>query len=195
LPHDSKPERIGVFRMLFGIFFLGISVFLYTGLGGKPLGEIDAFMPPIDYNVTIQAAGGGTSQTAPDKGGEVWLTDYQAALAKARSESKPVFIDFTGFACTNCRWMESNVFTLPAVKALMRDFVIVRLYTDGSGADYEANQKLQETRFGTVALPLYVIMSNDDKVVSVFPGMTRKPQEFVDFLENGLAKTRATAAL
>ena len=76
-----------------------------------------------------------------------------------------MFIDFTGFACTNCRWMEANVFSLPEVKALLDNFVNVRLYTDGQGAQYDANRKLQEGRFGTVALPLYVIVSNGDALV------------------------------
>jgi thiol:disulfide interchange protein DsbD len=194
LPHDTKPERIGVFRMLFGIFFLGISVYLYTGLGGKPLGEIDAFMPPMDYNATIQAAGGSQSSNSGEAS-EQWFTNYAQALAKAKAESKPVFIDFTGFACTNCRWMEANVFTLPAVKALLKDFVMVRLYTDGQGPEYDENRKLQEGRFGTVALPLYVIMSNADATVGSFPGLTRKPEEFVDFLKSGLDKAKAGTAI
>ena len=195
LPHDTKPERIGVFRMLFGIFFLGISVYLYTGLGGKPLGEIDAFMPPMDYKATIQAAGGSSQATPSGQKGEQWLTNFGQALEKAKAQSKPVFIDFTGFACTNCRWMEANVFSLPEVKALLDNFVIVRLYTDGQGAQYDANRKLQEGRFGTVALPLYVIVSNGDALVGSFPGLTRKPAEFVDFLKSGLGKAKASAAL
>ncbi len=189
LPHDSKVERIGVMRMMFSVFFLGITVFLYTGLGGKPLGEIDAFLPPIQYQETIEAARGSSASLSGEETGgtkEVWMADYAKALEKAKAESKPVFIDFTGFSCTNCRWMEANIFTRGDVKSLLDKFVMVRLYTDGRGEQYDRNRVLQESRFGTVALPLYVIMSSDDTHLGTFPGLTRKPEEFVSFLQAGL---------
>ncbi len=187
LPHDSPVERLGAMRVLYAVFFLGISVYLYTGLGDKPLGELDAFLPPMDYQSTIQAAGGSqNSASMPQDGAkEVWLDDYQKALAIAKEQKKPVFIDFTGFACTNCRWMESNIFTRSEVKSLLKDFVLVKLYTDGQGDMYVRNRDFQQNRFGTVALPLYVVMSADDKEISRFPGMTRQPTEFVSFLEKG----------
>jgi len=206
LPHDTKPERIGVFRMIFGVFFFGITVFLFTGLNAKPLGELDAFLPPIEYQATIEAARGdvspGTAPAASPKlpaaashkpGEERWLADYEQALAVARAEKKPVFIDFTGLSCTNCRWMESNVFTRSDVAALLERYVLVRLFTDMKGEASEKNRRLQEGRFGTVALPLYVIMSPEDEVIDTFPGMTRKPFEFVAFLERGLKKSRSGA--
>ncbi|MBI5648529.1 MAG: thioredoxin family protein [Ignavibacteriae bacterium] len=189
LPHDSKVERIGVMRMMFSVFFLGITVFLYTGLGGKPLGEIDAFLPPIQYQETIEAARGSSASLSSEEAGgtkDVWMADYAKALEKAKAESKPVFIDFTGFSCTNCRWMEANIFTRGDVKSLLDKFVMVRLYTDGRGEQYDRNRVLQESRFGTVALPLYVIMSSDDTHLGTFPGLTRKPEEFVSFLQAGL---------
>ncbi len=196
LPHDTKLEKVGVVRMLWGVFFLGISVYLYTGLNDKPLGELDAFLPPMNYQETIQAAslgGGDVSSTDPEEneGGEKWFSDYDAALAAAKEQGKPLFVDFTGFACTNCRWMESNVFTRNEVKTLFEDFVLVRLYTDGQGKVYENNRAFQEKRFGTVALPLYVTISPEDETLTTFPGLTRKPQEFVRFLEDGLKKNKS----
>ncbi|MDH7514751.1 MAG: cytochrome c biogenesis protein CcdA [Bacteroidota bacterium] len=201
LPHDTKPERIGVFRMLFAVFFLGISVYLYTGLGARPLGEIDAFLPPIEYNMTIRAVRGGSpvlptpANPAMKSSGasgigeaDRWGTDYDESLRIAHRENKLVFIDFTGLSCTNCRWMESNVFTLPEVRELLSRFVIVRLYTDMSGEESLRNRKMQEERFGTVALPLYAVMRSDDTIVDTFPGMTRKPEEFVAFLKRALDK-------
>jgi thiol:disulfide interchange protein len=186
LPHDTVLEKLGAIRVLFAVFFLGISVYIYTGLGDKPLGELDAFLPPMDYETTIQAAGGATSAVMPGGGEkEVWLDSYETALQVAKAENKPIFIDFTGFACTNCRWMESNVFTKRQVKALLKDFVLVKLYTDGQGEMYDRNRDFQQDRFGTVALPLYVVMNAENKEVNRFPGMTRETQEFVDFLEAG----------
>ena len=69
------------------------------------------------------------------------------------------------------------------------------VYTDGQGPEYDENRKLQEGRFGTVALPLSVIMRTADATMSSFPGLTRKPAEFVDFLKSGLEKAKAGTAL
>jgi thiol:disulfide interchange protein DsbD len=100
-----------------------------------------------------------------------------------------VFIDFTGYTCTNCRWMEANVFSKPEVDSLLGQFVLVKLYTDGDGAVYEQNQKFEETRFGTIALPMYAVMSAQDQTVAVFSkGMTRNIAEFATFLKSGLAQ-------
>jgi thiol:disulfide interchange protein len=194
LPHDTKLEKLGVIRMMWSMFFLGISIYIYTGLGDKPLGELDAFLPPMNYQEVIQAAGMGASgvgllDSAPasaDK--EKWYSSYDEALKVAKETSRPIFIDFTGFACTNCRWMESNIFTRSEVKSLLSEYVLVKLYTDGQGKVYENNRVFQEERFGTVALPLYVAMSGEDETLTSFPGMTRKPEEFVRFLQEGLRK-------
>ena len=192
LPHDSPVEKIGVFRMMWATFFLGISVYLFTGLNDKPLGELDAFLPPMNYSATIQAASlgdAGSTGGATHGEEERWFSDYDQALAVAKAENKPLFIDFTGFACTNCRWMEANIFPRPDVKALFEDYVLVRLYTDGQGEVYDRNREFQESRFGTVALPLYVAMSPADEKLASFPGLTRKPEEFVRFLKDGLDKS------
>ena len=79
--------------------------------------------------------------------------------------------------------MEANMFTQARVKAELEKFVRVRLYTDGEGEPYEGFQKMQEQRFGTVALPLYVILSPNDEVIAAFAGLTRDQNEFVAFLQ------------
>lgn len=192
LPHDSPLEKVGVFRMIWATFFLGISVYLFTGLNDKPLGELDAFLPPMNYSETIQAASlgdigvtGGPANAEEER----WFSDYDQALKVAKAENKPVFIDFTGFACTNCRWMEANIFPRGDVKQLFEEYVLVRLYTDGQGKVYDRNREFQESRFGTVALPLYVTMTPADEKIAAFPGLTRKPEEFVRFLKDGLSKS------
>jgi thiol:disulfide interchange protein DsbD len=193
LPHDSAVEKVGVVRMIWAVFFLGISVYLYTGLNDKPLGELDAFLPPMNYQETIQAASmgsmtGGGTQSSHSEGEETWFSDYNAAKKAAQQDGKPIFIDFTGFACTNCRWMESNVFPRSDVRELFRDYILVRLYTDGQGDVYDRNREFQETTFGTVALPLYVTLTPEGEKINSFPGLTRNPQEFVRFLRDGLDK-------
>ena len=103
-------------------------------------------------------------------------------MAKGRAENKPIFIDFTGYTCTNCRWMEANMFPRADVKAELSRFVLAKLYTDGSGELYERQQRFEEERFGTVALPFYAIIDADGKTKATFPGLTRNHAEFIDFL-------------
>jgi len=98
-----------------------------------------------------------------------------------------VLVTFTGYACTNCHWMKANLFPKPEIAAVLKDFVLVDLYTDGTDAASEENQKLQDTRFQTVAIPYYALMDADEKVVATFPGSTRDAKEFLAFLKKGRA--------
>lgn len=176
LSHDSKPERIGAFRLVSAILSLAISFYLITGLFGAKLGELEAFLPPELEVSAANKFGGGSAEPA-------WITNnYEAALQKAKAENKRVFIDFTGYTCTNCRWMEANIFPKPAVAAEMNKFVLARLYTDGNGEIYEKQQKMEQDVYNTVALPFYAIVDGDGKTIATFPGLTRNEMEFVDFL-------------
>ena len=91
-------------------------------------------------------------------------------------------MDFTGYTCTNCRWMEANVFPKKEVESEMKKFVLAKLFTDGEGEVYERQQQFQEKNYQTVALPFYAVVEADGKTVSTFPGLTRNTDEFVDFL-------------
>ena len=103
-------------------------------------------------------------------------------------------IDFTGVTCTNCRWMEKNIFTKAEVADLMRRFVLVQLWTDKADAESRANQDMQRDRFHTVALPFYALIAPDDEVIATFDGLTRRPEKFATFLRQGLSG-RSVAAL
>ncbi len=107
---------------------------------------------------------------------------YAEALERARRDNKLVFVSFTGYACTNCQWMKANMFTRPEIAAELERFVLVELYTDGRDAASEQNQRMQETRFRTVAIPYYAVLSPDDKVIATFAGLTRDSEEFLRFL-------------
>ena len=181
LSHDSKPERIGAFRLASAIVSLSISFYLITGLFGAKLGELEAFLPPdLNSNSTSKFGGGGENLQ--------WIKDdYEGALAKAKAENKLLFVDFTGYTCTNCRWMEANIFPKPEVQAELKKFVLSSLYTDGDGEKYERQQQLEQEKFGTVALPFYAILDGDGNVKTTFPGLTRDVQAFVDFLKKGQA--------
>ncbi|MGD0338740.1 MAG: cytochrome c biogenesis protein CcdA [Bacteroidota bacterium] len=184
--HDAPVEKIGVVRMLWSVFFLAAVFFLFTGLIGAPLGELDAFLPPRSYsNIAGWIGKLNGSGTVVEE--EQWISNYQDGLKRAKTEGKNIFVDFTGFACTNCRWMEANIFPRDDVKAQMKKFILVRLYTDGNGSEYDRNRLFEQNRFGTIALPFYVILSPDDREVARFPGLTRNPEEFVQFLKQGAA--------
>ncbi len=190
-PHEQATESIGVSRAFFAVFFAAISIHLIRGLIGFPLGELDAFLPPRDYGNPASVVG----SLGEGAGEELeWIDDYEAGLASARKSGKPVFIDFTGYTCTNCRWMEANVFTLPKVQERFRQYLLVRLYTDGTGPEHAENMRLEQERFGTIALPFYVVLSPGDEVVATFPGLTRNPEEFIDFLDRGLKANRSVRA-
>ncbi len=175
--HDTKPERIGAIRLLSAVLSLAISFYLLTGLFGAKLGELESFLPPDLENTSSKVF--GKSKDEPE-----WIyNDLEKAKAQAKSENKRVFIDFTGYTCTNCRWMEANVFIKNDVQAEMEKFVLAKLFTDGEGEVYERQQQFQEQTFQTVALPFYAVIEPDGKTVSTFPGLTRNVQEFVDFLQ------------
>ena len=178
LSHDSKPERIGAFRLVSAILSLAISFWLITGLFGAKLGELEAFLPPdLDGTSSFRVIGAERDELK-------WIkNDYPAALAQAKAENKRVFLDFTGYTCTNCRWMEANIFPKPEVEAELKKFVLSSLYTDGEGEIYEKQQAMEQEMFGTVALPFYAVVDGDGKIIGTFPGLTRNAAEFVDFLK------------
>ena len=177
LPHDSKPERIGAFRLMSAVVSLAVSFFLLTGLFGAKLGELESFLPP-DLETNSAKFSGGTENKLK------WIeNDLDKALAQAKAENKRVFIDFTGYTCTNCRWMEANVFPKKEVAEEMSKFVLARLYTDDGSENNTKQQEYQEKNFQTVALPFYAVIDADGKTVSTFPGLTRNSPEFVEFLQ------------
>jgi thiol:disulfide interchange protein DsbD len=192
LPHDSSVEHLGVLRMLMATLFFGIAFYLLTGLLGAPLGELDAWLPPA------RASEIGPSRGAVAEQGK-WLESYEAAVQKAKAENKPVFLNFTGVTCTNCRWMEKNMFPDPAVKKELDKFVLAELYTDredtpeNQKAD-EKNGQLQVEKFGSVALPLYAIIDPSENKLAQFGGLTRSKQEFITFLQRGASRYQPMTA-
>jgi thiol:disulfide interchange protein DsbD len=170
----KKDEELGLGRLLTGAAFLIFAISLLPGMFGGKLGDLEAYVP-----LANQEGSGPSAQS-----GLVWLKNqYRAALERAKREGKLVFVNFTGYACTNCHWMRANMFTRPEIAAAMKDFVLLELYTDGSDAASDENQKLQLDLFKTVAIPYYAILGPDGKVLASFPGLTRNPAEFLAFLQ------------
>jgi thiol:disulfide interchange protein DsbD len=171
-----KPdEPLGLGRLAIGIAFLIFAVSLVPGMSGGKLGDLDAYVPAPAGRATLEA-----------RSGPSWIKDqYREALDQARREGKLVFINFTGVACANCHWMEANMLPRPEIAAALERFVLVELFTDRTDAVSEANEKLEETKFGTVAEPYYAIVRPDESVVATFEGRTTNAQEFLAFLDKG----------
>jgi thiol:disulfide interchange protein DsbD len=178
LKHDSPIKRISPLRVVFAAAFFALSIYLTTGILGRKLGELESFLPPRNAESRFNVLGNRETESK-------WIiNDLEAAKRQARLENKQIFVDFTGYTCTNCRWMEANIFPVPHVKDTLDKFVLVRLYTDGDGEIYERQQQMEQDMFGTVALPFYAVLDADGKPLATYPGLTRSAEEFIDFLNN-----------
>ena len=175
--HEAPVKHVGIARLTTSIVCGIIGLWLMTGLHGKPLGELDAFLP-LSESPKAGVATAAASNELP------WITnDYPQALAIAKRDGKRVFVDFTGYTCTNCRWMEVNMLPRPEVREQLAKYVLVKLYTDREGEPFQTQQLLQQDKYKTVALPFYAIENQDGSPVASFPGLTRDPAQFVAFLQ------------
>lgn len=184
-----KPEdRLGVVRLILGMGFVIFAISLVPGMTGGRLGDLDAFVPAASVEAA-GASGGGAGA------GLIWMKDqYREALDKARREGKLVFVNFTGYACANCHWMKANMFTRPEIASAMQGYVLVDLYGDGNDATSDANQKLELTKFNTVAEPYYAILDPDENVIATFPGLTKDATEFLAFVQKGNSAPKSAPA-
>ena len=175
LGRAPRLRRPGFGRWTAIVAGVAVGVWIGSGLTGRRLGELEAFLPPADL-----------AGMAPGSELQWIINDLDAARAEAQRSGRPILIDFTGYTCTNCRWMEANMFPKPEVSRELARFVRVRLYTDGQGEMYRRYQDLERTMFGTVALPYYVVLRPDGTPVVAFGGLTRDAAEYVNFLRKGL---------
>jgi thiol:disulfide interchange protein len=179
-------ETLGIPRLLIASVFLIFAFSLLPGMFGAPLGELDAFVPAA---TTAGAFGGKAVEAGP-----VWMKNqYREALDRAKQENKLVLVSFTGYACTNCHWMKANIFPKPQISAVMKDFVLVELYTDGTDEASKANQDVEDKKFATIAIPFYAILEPDEKVVATFDHRTSDAAEFLGFLKSGTGATLQSA--
>ncbi len=179
----KKDEHLGVTRALSAAVLLIFSISLIPGLFGGRLGDLDAFVPEASNTVF-----NGSATQSEAGSGAYFKNQLDAALAAAKQQNKLVLVNFTGYACTNCHWMKANMFPRPEIQSAMKDLILVDLYTDGTDAESEKNQKLEDQKFSTVSIPFYALMDADQNVIATFPQLTRNPQEFLSFLQ-----TRASA--
>jgi thiol:disulfide interchange protein DsbD len=186
----KREDRLGVSRALLACLFLIFSLTLVPGLFGGRLGDLDAYIP--------ESSGGGLNATGiqTEAGGTTTFKNaLPAALAAARQQNKLVLIDFTGYACTNCHWMNANMFPRPEIQAAMKNLIRVDLYTDGTDAESQKNQELEDKKFNTASIPFYALVDPDQNVIATFPQLTRNPQEFLAFLESKPGQDRTATAM
>ena len=179
LPHDSKLESIGVPRMIVSLSFLTFGLYLSNGLfGGSVYGLIDSYLPPKQNYIKEEIGHKNIIE-------ENWIENYKEGIELANKIDKPIFIDFTGYTCTNCRWMEVNVFTEEEVQKIFKDFILIKLFTDG-GPNHREYQKMEVDRYGTSALPFYVVLDSNEKELNRFHGMDPDINKFIEFLKLSL---------
>lgn len=187
LQHETKPEYISVGRLVLSMPLLIFSFYLLPGLFGASLGVWDSWLPPKQPTDVSIVSSIGTTNTSSAADADIWSEDLEASIEMAIEENKPVFIDYSGYTCTNCRAMEANIFPLEEVQQQFEKMVLVRLYTDG-GKDAQKNQRIQFEMTGNVALPTYVIYDPvNEKVIKQALGYTKK-DKFVSFLKSGISE-------
>lgn len=183
-------EKIGYGRLSATAISAFVVAFLASGLGGRDLGSLDAYLPQDPYpyikHAPSVAASKPVTPAAPVEvpTGPILAEDYQDALAKAKASGRPIFIDFTGVNCTNCRWMEKNIFPKADVQSEFGRFVKVQLFTDRPNPSDQANQKLQTELVGSNGLPTYALVSADGKVLSKLEGAEQDAGKFAAFLRS-----------
>lgn len=223
LNSDSDSDKISVSRLILGIATFSFVVSLIPGLWGAPLKSLSGFLPPMathNFNLLQEDAGGTTCEDPRFADILHWphglsgYFEYEQALACAKEQNKPIFIDFTGHGCVNCREMEQRVWSNPEVlKRLSRDFVLVALYVDDrtklpESEWYEStydgktkktigqqNADFQITQFNNNAQPFYVILNEDEEMLILPKAYDLDASAFVDFLDNALKNHRNNAAL
>jgi thiol:disulfide interchange protein DsbD len=221
--HDSDLPYIKVPRLMLAIITFGFVVYMIPGMFGAPLKILSGYLPPMSTHefdiakvVRMNASNGGNEGCAEPKyadkhempHGLNGYFDYEQALACAEAQNKPVLVDFTGYACVNCRKMEDNVWgETPVLPYLKNDYVIVSLYVDDKTllpesdwvtSSYDGKVKktlgakyadFQITRFKMNAQPAYIIMDHKGEVLLKDPYYYNPdPHAFAKFLKEGVER-------
>lgn len=220
LPHDSPMTHISVGRLSFGLLVLSFTIYMIPGLWGAPLQLINAFPPPMEYSESPLGIGGSsvatnTSVSALPEGAKlgphqiVVFYDYDKGLAYAKIVNKPILLDFTGYACVNCRKMENNVWSDERILTILKNqIVLISLYVDDKRELPKNEQLISKTtgasietigdkwtdfmisKYKTNTQPLYVLTDlegtslNIKKPTISFVGI----EEYESWLKKGISK-------
>ena len=219
LYHDNDDDKIGVLRLFLAIASFSFVVAIFPGMFGAPLSWLSGYLPPPstqEFDITERFDQIESHSVYKDFPSEVkyqnlknfkmplglkGFFDYEEALEYSKKVNKPLFLDFTGFACENCRLMEHNVWAKPHIlEMLKKDYIIVSLFVDSK---YELDQEdwltdkgktikqlglknlhLQTEKFNNAAQPLYVVIDNQENIISEPIGYCSE-EDFYEFLVKG----------
>lgn len=202
-PHDSPIKKIKKARLVLAIFFGVFTFYLIPGVTNTKwanLTLISGFPPPLYYSIYQKSDDCNLGLNCSH--------DYEEGLIRAKAENKPVLLDFTGYACVNCRRMEENVWSNPEVYKIMKEkFIVISLYVDDKEKLPAAKQftfitkdgiakeiitvgnkwaTFETENFKNNAQPLYAILNSDEILLNNPVGYTPGIQEYKDWLLCGL---------
>lgn len=217
LPHDSPIAHISVGRLSLGLLVLSFTIYMIPGLWGAPLKLINAFPPPMEYSESplgVGGSGNSASMGILPEGAKLGphqimvFEDYDKGLAYAKTVNKPIMLDFTGYACVNCRKMENNVWSDPRVLSILKnEVVLISLYVDDKRELPKSEQHVSKTtgseietvgdkwtdfmisKYKTNTQPLYVLTDlegnnlNQDKPTISYVGV----DEYESWLKAGVS--------
>ena len=218
LPHDSPLNHISVGRLSLGLVTLTFTIYMIPGLWGAPLNLISAFPPPQHYSESPYGVGssqGGSAATVTEipEGAHLMaphnilaFNDYDLGMAYAKKVNKPVMLDFTGYACVNCRKMEQQVWPDAEIMDMIKnDIVLISLYVDDKrplpeGTAIESKlrpgkllkyvgqkwSEFQTIKYKANAQPFYVLINHEGENLVDPVGYTPDDEEYEDWLELGL---------
>jgi thiol:disulfide interchange protein len=214
-PHDSPSTHLSVGRLCLGLLVLAFTIYMIPGLFGAPLKLISAFPPPQTYsesptgffgNNTVSSKGNLPEGAEAGPHGIVVFNDYEQGLAYAKKVNKPVMLDFTGYACVNCRRMENNVWSDKKVlDVLKNDLVLISLYVDDKRELPKSKQtvskttgneiittgdkwtELMITKYKTNTQPFYVLIDLNEEKLNT-PISYAPIDDYVAWLKDGLSK-------
>ncbi|MEE1899962.1 cytochrome c biogenesis protein CcdA [Flavobacterium rakeshii] len=217
LPHDSPLKSISVGRLFMGLLTLTFTIYLIPGLWGAPLKLISGFPPPMHYSESPHGFGGGgavissSEESKLPKGAKlgahniVAFEDYAEGLAYAKEVNKPVMIDFTGYACVNCRKMEDYVWSDERIMSILKnDVVLISLYVDYKKELPESEKYVSETtgkkietignkwsdfeitKYKANAQPYYVLINLEEENLNDPVGYTPDVEEYLEWLQSGI---------
>jgi thiol:disulfide interchange protein DsbD len=224
--HDSEVKHVTVPRLMLAIITFSFVMYMIPGMFGAPLKALSGYMPPassLDFDLTRLIAENAGTNTAAIGNKELCETpkfadflslphnlkgyfDYDQALRCSKQQNKPLFIDFTGHGCVNCREMEANVWSNPEVlKRLRNDYIVVALYVDDRKdlpesdwvkSTYDGKVKntvgkkfadFQITRFKVNSQPYYVLLDTKGELLNKPKAYDLNVDNFIKFLDDGVA--------
>ena len=213
-PHDDDDHRkTSVPRLFLAIISLAFAMYMVPGLWGAPLRAISAFAPPMNTQDWVMTSGGqvigerlevkgGEYKTMTNHGGQITFTDYEEGMAYAKENNMPVFLDFNGFGCVNCRKMEAAVLSKPEVAEHMHKYVLISLIVDdktklAEPIEVEENGKkvtlktigdkwsyMQRVQYQSNAQPYYVQLNADgNRIVEGSYAYDEDIEKFLNWLK------------